>query len=59
MHIGQIAQNVYLYCAEKGLGTVLRDVVNGESLGEKLKLAENQNIIISQPVGYPGSKISK
>ena len=54
MHTGQIAQNVYLYCASKRLGTVVRDVVNEEVLGKKLKLDENRKIIISQVIGYPG-----
>ena len=53
MHTGQIAQNVYLYCALNGLGTVVRDVVNQDVLGKKLGLHANQRIIASQAIGYP------
>ncbi|MBN1290702.1 MAG: nitroreductase family protein [Candidatus Latescibacteria bacterium] len=54
MHTGQISQNVYLYCASKGLGTIVRDVVKKDVIGEKLGLQTNQKIITSQAVGYPG-----
>ena len=53
MHTGQISQNVYLYCASKGLGTIVRDVVHKDAIGEKLGLQKNQQIITSQAVGYP------
>ena len=53
MHTGQIAQNVYLYCAANDLGTIVRDVVNKDDIGEKLKLKEKQKIIASQIIGYP------
>jgi len=53
MHTGQIAQNIYLYCALNGLGTVIRNVVNKDDLGKKLGLHPNQRIIASQVVGYP------
>jgi len=54
MHAGLIAQNVYLYCAAKGLGTVVRDVVNRDAISKRLKLDNNQKIIMSQAVGHPG-----
>lgn len=53
-HTGLIAQNVYLYCAARGLGTVVRDVEKHGTLHEKLKLDDNRAIIMSQAVGYPG-----
>lgn len=56
IHTGQIAQNVYLYCASKNLGTVMRDVGPKKELGEKLKLGSDCMIMASQVVGYPGSK---
>ncbi|MFC1489887.1 nitroreductase family protein [Candidatus Latescibacterota bacterium] len=55
IHTGQIAQNVYLYCASKKLGTVMRDVGPKEELREKLKLGSDCMIMASQVVGYPGN----
>ena len=50
---GFIGQNVYLFCAAFGLGTVIRDWVNRPRLSKKLKLRENQKIILAQTVGFP------
>lgn len=50
---GFIAQNVYLYCASAGLGTVVRGSVDREALGAALGLKGNQQIILAQSVGYP------
>jgi len=52
---GFISQNVYLYSASEGLGTVVRGWVDREKLGKVMKLKENQKIILAQTVGYPGS----
>ncbi len=54
LHTGLIAQNVYLFCAARGLGTVVRDLVHPEELRRMLKLGDNYTIIMSQAVGYPG-----
>jgi len=51
---GFISQNVYLYCASEGLGTVVRGWVDREKLHKVMKLEENQKIILAQTVGYPG-----
>ncbi|MFC1552557.1 nitroreductase family protein [Candidatus Latescibacterota bacterium] len=56
IHTGQIAQNVYLYCASKNLGTVLREPGNKEELAGKLKLGDDCMIMGAQCIGYPGSK---
>lgn len=48
---GFISQNVYLYCASAGLGTVVRGLVDREPLAEKMKLLPNQRIIFAQTVG--------
>lgn len=54
---GFIAQNVYLFCASEGLGTVVRGLVPKESLAKKMNLRPDQVIIYAQSVGYPrGSK---
>jgi len=50
---GFIAQNVYLYCASVGLATVIRGMVNRETLSKDMKLRDKQKIILVQAVGYP------
>lgn len=50
---GFIAQNVYLYCASAGLATVIRGMVNRETLSKDMKLRDKQKIILVQTVGYP------
>ena len=50
---GFIAQNVYLFCASAGLGTVVRGSVDREALSAALGLKDNQRIILAQSVGYP------
>jgi len=49
---GFIAQNVYLFCASEGLGTVVRGSVNRDDLGKALNLRAGQRIILAQSVGY-------
>jgi len=51
---GFIAQNVYLFCASEGLATVVRGYVDKEELAKVMKLSENQRVVFSQTVGYPG-----
>lgn len=48
-----IAENVYLFCASEGLATVVRGSIDRESLAKAMKLRADQNIILSQSVGYP------
>jgi SagB-type dehydrogenase family enzyme len=50
---GFISQNVYLYCASQGLGTVVRGSVDREALAMKMRLRENQRIVFAQTIGYP------
>lgn len=49
---GFIAQNVYLFCASEGLGTVVRASFTRPDLHNAIGLTENQEITIVQPVGY-------
>ena len=49
---GFIAQNVYLFCASEGLGTVVRGSVNRADLSKALKLGPDQRITLAQTVGY-------
>lgn len=50
---GFMAQNVYLYCASVGLGTVMRGLVDREALATALGLGAHQQIMFAQTVGYP------
>lgn len=50
---GFIGQNVYLYCASEGLGTVIHDGTDKPALGAALTLRPDQRIILAQAVGYP------
>jgi SagB-type dehydrogenase family enzyme len=50
---GFVAENVYLYCASEGLGTVIRAAIDREKLAEAMKLKPEQKITLSQTVGYP------
>ena len=50
---GFIGQNVYLYCASEGLGTVFRGAVDYPKLDRALQLPEQQFVTFAQTVGYP------
>lgn len=50
---GCIAQNIYLYCASAGLGTVVRGSFDADELARVLKLNERQKAVLTQTVGYP------
>jgi SagB-type dehydrogenase family enzyme len=52
-HTGFIAENVYLFCASKGLAVVIRGSVEKEALAKIMKLRPDQKIMLSQSVGYP------
>jgi len=49
---GSITQNVYLYCASEGLGSVVRASFKRPNLHTALKLTDKQEITVVQPVGY-------
>jgi len=50
---GAISQNVYLYCASSGLATVIRAWIDREAIADALGLAHDQQVLLSQTVGYP------
>jgi nitroreductase len=50
-----IGQNVYLYCAAEGLGSVFRGAVDQKKLAAAMKLPEQQFVTFAQTVGYPRS----
>lgn len=49
---GYISQNVYLYCAASGLGTVALSLVDREKLHYLMQLKEYEEIVITQVVGH-------
>jgi len=51
--VGCIVQNVYLFCAEQGLSTVVRGLIHKPALREALGLGDRQKILLAQTVGYP------
>jgi len=50
---GFIGQNVYLYCASEGLGSVFRGAVPYKKLESEMKLGAGQFVTFAQTVGYP------
>ena len=50
---GCITQNVYLYCATQGLATVVRRWIDVPPLSKVMGLTPDQEILLSQTVGYP------
>ena len=50
---GFISQNVYLFCASEGLATVVRGLIDTETLSKAMKLRNDQRITLAQSVGYP------
>lgn len=53
---GCIAQNVYLYCAAIGLGTVVRGLIDRRALANALGLRPAHRIALAQTVGYPATE---
>jgi SagB-type dehydrogenase family enzyme len=49
---GFISQNVYLYCAAKGLVTVVRGLMDRTALGKAMDLKPDRRIILAQTVGF-------
>ena len=50
---GAIAQNVYLFAASNQLSTVIRTWIDREAIAEALGLTHDQQVLLSQTVGYP------
>jgi len=50
--VGYISQNVYLFCASENLATVVLGAIDTKTLKEKMKLREEQLILLTQPVGH-------
>ncbi|MBL8921433.1 MAG: SagB/ThcOx family dehydrogenase [Myxococcaceae bacterium] len=50
---GAIAQNVALFAASAGLGTVVRAWLDRAALSEALMLTHDQQVLLAQTVGFP------
>ncbi|QJT09373.1 SagB/ThcOx family dehydrogenase [Oceanidesulfovibrio marinus] len=50
--VGCICQNVSLFCAASGLGCVVRDWIDRETLRKEMGLSDGQNIMLAQTVGH-------
>ena len=50
---GAIAQNVYLFAAGNGLATVIRAWIDRTAIADALGLTHDQQVLLSQTVGYP------
>jgi nitroreductase len=50
---GAIAQNVYLFAAASGLAAVIRAWIDRGAIADALGLSHDQQVLLSQTVGYP------
>ncbi len=50
---GAVSQNVYLFCANSGLATVIRAWIDRDAIADALGLNHDQQVLLSQTVGYP------
>ena len=50
---GAIAQNVYLFAASNDLATVIRAWIDRAAIADALGLTHDQQVLLSQTVGYP------
>ena len=50
--VGAAMQNIYLWCAANGIGTVTRGSFDKEGLAKALNLKPSQRVILVQTVGY-------
>lgn len=53
---GAMAQNVYLFCAANGLGTVIRAWFDATALSAAMGLEADQQLLLCQTVGYPAGQ---
>ncbi len=52
-HAGSAYQNVYLYCASAGLGTVICASTKVNEVAKALKLKDGWKVLCAQVIGYP------
>ena len=53
IHVGEASQDVYLYCASKGLGTVSLGMYDEKGVRKVFKLDDKMTVILAQAVGFP------
>jgi len=53
MDTGYVSQNIYLFAAANGMSSVALGTLDAKSLHTSLKLGENDEALLAQPVGYP------
>ena len=56
---GAISQNVYLFAASEGLATVIRAWIDRSAIADALGLSHDQQVLLSQTVGYPPRAAAK
>jgi len=49
---GYVSQNIYLFCAASGLGTVVLSLVDRDKLHNLMNLKEHEKIVLTQVVGH-------
>lgn len=52
---GAVTQNVYLFAASNGLATVIRAWIDREAIANALGLGHDQEVLLSQTVGFPAA----
>ena len=53
---GYVSQNVYLFCASRGLATVVRGMLDRETLAGTMGLPPEQHVVLAQSVGWPAAR---
>ena len=53
IHVGEASQDVYLYAASKGLGTVSLGMYDEKGVRKVFKLEDKMTVILAQAVGVP------
>ena len=53
IHVGEASQDVYLYAASKGLGTVSLGMYDEKAVRKVFKLEDKMTVILAQAVGVP------
>lgn len=49
---GAGAENVYLYCAQEGIGLVERVLIDEDAFRRVASLSENEHFVVAQTIGY-------
>ena len=52
IHVGEASQDVYLYCASKGLGTVSLGMYDEKGVRKVFKLDDKMTVILAQAIGF-------